>query len=63
MNKIPFLNALAWAEGGKDMGDLMLKIEKCCEGVRPPPTPQKSENCFCSFDISSIVTQSVLKMH
>ena len=44
MTKIPFLNALAWAEGGKDMGDLMLKIEKCCEGVRPPPTPQKSEN-------------------
>ena len=26
------------------MGDPILKIEKCCEGDRAPPTPQKSEN-------------------
>ena len=31
-------------EGGIDVGDPMLKIEKCCEGDRAPPTPQKSEN-------------------
>ena len=31
-------------EGDIDVGDLMLKIEKCCEGNRAPPTPQKSEN-------------------
>ena len=41
-----FLISLAWAEGGIDVGDLMLKIEKCCEGDRAPPTPQKSENKF-----------------
>ena len=39
------------------MGDPMLKIEKFC--VRPR---QKSENKFRSFDIPSIVTQSVLFM-
>ena len=33
-------------EGGIDVGDPMLKIEKCCEGDRAPPTPQKSENKF-----------------
>ena len=44
MNEINFLISLAWAEGGRDVGDPMLKIEKCCEGDRAPPTPQKSEN-------------------
>jgi len=34
MNEISFLIALAWAEGDIDVGDLMLKIEKSCEGVR-----------------------------
>ena len=28
------------------MGDPMLKIEKCCEGDRALPAPQKSENKF-----------------
>ena len=40
----------------------MLKIEKRCEGVRAPPTPEKSENKFRSFDIPCIVTQSVLEV-
>ena len=44
MNGISFLIYLAWAEGGRDVGDPMLKIGKCCEGVRAPPTPEKSEN-------------------
>ena len=44
MNEINFLISLAWAERGKDVGDPMLKIEKSCEGVRAPPTPEKSEN-------------------
>ena len=44
MNEISFLISLAWAEGGIDVGDPMLKIEKFCEGVRAPPTSQKSEN-------------------
>ena len=44
MNEINLLLSLACAEGGRDVGDLMLKIEKCCEGVRAPPTPEKSEN-------------------
>ena len=44
MNVINFPISLAWEEGGIDLGDPMLKIEKCCEGVRAPPTPQKSEN-------------------
>ena len=47
MNEIIFLIPLAWRyppEGGIDVGDPMLKIEKCCGGVRTPPTPEKSEN-------------------
>ena len=40
MNEINFLISLAWAKGSLDVGDPMLKIEKCCEGVR---APQKSE--------------------
>ena len=44
MSEISFLISLAWAEGGLDVGDLMIKKEKCCEGVRDPPTPPKSEN-------------------
>ena len=42
MNEINFLFSLAWAKGGIDVGDPMLKIEKCCEGVRALPTPHKS---------------------
>ena len=34
MNEISFLISLAWAEGGIDVGDPMLKIDKCCEGDR-----------------------------
>ena len=45
-SEINCLISLAWAEGGIDVGDPMLKIEKCCEGDRAPPTPQKSENKF-----------------
>ena len=41
MNEINFLISLAWAEGGIDVGDPMAKIEKCCEGLRAPPTSQK----------------------
>ena len=44
MKEINFLISLAWVEGGRDVGDPMLKIEKCCEGVRAPPTTEKSEN-------------------
>ena len=44
MNEINFLISLARAEGGRDVGDPMLKIEKYCEGVHAPPTPEKSEN-------------------
>ena len=33
MNQISFLISLAWAEGGIDVGDPMLEIEKCCEHV------------------------------
>ena len=46
LRKINFLISLAWVKGGIDMGDPMLKIEKCCEGDGAPPTPQKSENKF-----------------
>ena len=60
MNEINFLISLAWAKGGIDVGDPTLKIESCCEGFRAPPTPQKSEKQFRSFDIPSIVTQSVI---
>ena len=59
MNKYNFLISLALAEGGIDVGGPMLKIEKCYEGVRAPPTSLKSENKFRSFDIPFIVTQSV----
>ena len=41
------------------MGDSMLKEEKCCKGVRAPPTPENSENKFCSFDIPCMLTLSV----
>ena len=58
INGIYFQISLAWAEGGIDVGDPILKIEKCCEGVRAPPTPQKIRK-FRLFDIPSIVTQSV----
>ena len=44
INEINFLISLAWAERGKDVGDPIPKIEKCCEGLRAPPTSQKSEN-------------------
>ena len=44
MNEINFRISLAPTEGGRDVGDPNLKIEKCCEGVRAPPTPEKSEN-------------------
>ena len=44
IHEINFLISLAWVEGGIDVGDPMLKIEKCFEGDRAPPTPQKSEN-------------------
>ena len=43
-NGIIFLITLAWVEGGKDVGDPMLKIEKCYERVRAPPPPENSEN-------------------
>ena len=42
------------------MGNLMLEIEKCCEGVFTPPTREISGNQFRSFDIPSIKTQSVM---
>ena len=58
INGIYFQISLAWAEGGIDVGDPILKIEKCCEGVRAPPTPQKIRK-FRLFDIPFIVTQSV----
>ena len=45
-SEINFLISLAWAKGGIDVGNPMLEIEKCCEGDRAPPTPQKSENKF-----------------
>ena len=41
-------------EGGIDVGDPMLKIEKCCEGDRAPPTPQQSENKFRVIWLSMI---------
>ena len=44
MNEINFLISLAWAEGGKDVDEAVLKKEKSCEGVRAPSTPEKSEN-------------------
>ena len=44
MNGISFLISPAWAEGGRDVGDPMLEIEKCYEGVRAPPPPENSEN-------------------
>ena len=43
LSEINFLISLAWVDGGIDMGDPMLKIEKGCEGDRALPTPQKSE--------------------
>ena len=65
MNEINFHIALVWAEGGRvyriDAGDPMLKIKKCCEAVRAPPMPEKSENQLRSFDIPSIMTQTVEK--
>ena len=36
MNEIYFLISLTWAGEGIDVGDLMLKKGKCCEGVRAP---------------------------
>ena len=44
MNGINFLISLAWAEGGIDVGDLMLETEKCYEEVLTPPMREKSEN-------------------
>ena len=41
------------------MGDPMLEIEKCCKEVFTPPTREKFENKFRSFDILSIEAQSV----
>ena len=46
LSKINFLISLTWVEGGIDVGDPMLKIEKCCERDRAPPTSQKSVNKF-----------------
>ena len=40
LSEFNFLISLAWAEGGIEVGDPMLKIEKC-ERDRAPPTPQK----------------------
>ena len=59
MNEINFPIFQAWVEGGIDVSDAMQKIKKCCEGVRTPPTPQKSD--FFSFDIPSVETQSVFE--
>ena len=52
LSEINFLISLAWVEGGIDVGDPMLKIEKCFEGDRGPPTPQgvKSEFYHYSAD-------------
>ena len=50
MNEINFMISLAWAEGGRGVGDSMLKEEKCCEGVRALPTPEDSKDKFRSFD-------------
>ena len=44
LSKINFPISLTWVEGGIDVGDTMLKIEKCSEGDHGPPTPQKSQN-------------------
>ena len=46
LSEINFLISLAWAKGVIDVGDPMIKIEKCCKRDRAPPTPQKSENKF-----------------
>ena len=61
MNEMNFLISIAWAKGGRDVGDPILKKEKCCEGIRAPSTPQKSENLFCSFDIPFGETQIVFR--
>ena len=42
MNQINLLISLAWAEGGIDVGDPMLKIEECYKGVPAPSTTPKS---------------------
>ena len=52
--EINFLISSAWAKGGIDVGDPMLKIEKCCEGDRAPPTTQKTENKFRVIWLSMI---------
>ena len=54
LSEINFLISLAWAEGGIDVGDPIRKIEKCSEGGRAPPTPQKSENKFLVIWLSMI---------
>ena len=54
LSEISFLISLVWAGGGIDVGDPMLKIEKCCEGDRAPPTPQKWENKFRNIWLSMI---------
>ena len=38
-----------------DVGDPILKIEKCCEGDCAPPTPRKSENKFRVIWLSMII--------
>jgi len=50
LSEINFLISLAWAEGGIDVGDPMLKIEMCGEGDRA----QKSENKFRVIWLSMI---------
>ena len=50
LSEINFLISLAWAEGGIDVGDPMLNIEKCFE--LEVPTPQKSENKFRAIWLS-----------
>ena len=59
MNKINFLISLLWAKEGRDVGDTMLKIEKCRQGVRASPTPEKLENLFRLLEIPCILARSV----
>ena len=59
MNENNFLISLAWTEEGIDVGDSMLKLEKCCEGSVHATEIRK----FISFIGYSIYRDSVCITH
>ena len=55
-----FSNFSGVGEGGRRGRPPMRNIEKSCQGVHDPPTLEKFENIYFSFEVSSFAVHTVI---